>query len=74
MVIPFSDGVDHIGVFRGGYWYMDINGNHVWDGTSRGDAVWQFGNPGDTPVVTREASWTGQCAIDPGTNLQPVSR
>jgi len=61
VVMPYSDGVDHIGVFSNGNWYMDTNGNHVWDGTAGGDAYWAFGNPNDIPVIAREGSWTGEC-------------
>jgi hypothetical protein len=69
--IPYSDGVDHIGIFITGDWYMDTNGNHQWDGVAGGDSHWQFGNPGDTPVVSRQ-TWNGQCPIDDGTSLHPV--
>jgi hypothetical protein len=73
VVIPFSDGVDHIGVFNSGNWYIDTNGNHQWDGVNGGDSQWQFGNPGDIPVVTHEQTWTGACPIDdPGQGLHPV--
>jgi len=61
VVMPYSDGFDHIGVFSNGDWYMDTNGNHVWDGTAGGDSYWQFGNPNDIPVIAREESWTGEC-------------
>jgi hypothetical protein len=63
VVMPYSDGVDHIGVFNGGVWYMDYNGNHVWDGEAGGDTKWYFGSPGDTPVVVR-TNWNGACPID----------
>jgi len=63
-VIPYTDGIDRIGVFNSGNWYVDANNNHVWDGTAGGDAQWQFGNPGDIPVVTRDQTWYGECPID----------
>ncbi len=71
-VMPFSDGIDRIGVFNGGNWYVDLNNNHRYDGATGGDVIWQFGNIGDTPVISREGSWTGQCPIDGGTGLHPV--
>jgi putative Ig domain-containing protein len=37
-----------IGVFRGGMWILDTNGNHVFD---MGDEVTSFGLPGDKPSV-----------------------
>lgn len=64
VVMPYEDGVDHIGVFNGGSWYMDKNGNHVWDGVAGGDELWSFGSAGDTPVVARAPSWNGWCPID----------
>ena len=64
VVMPYTDGIDRIGIFNAGNWYIDKNNNHVWDGPSGGDEQWQFGNPGDTPVVTRETTWEGECPID----------
>ena len=43
-----GDGTDSIGVFRGGNWYLDVNGNGLWDG---GDRAIHFGTEGDLPVV-----------------------
>jgi protocatechuate 3,4-dioxygenase beta subunit len=44
-----GDGVSNIGLFRGGIWYLDANGNGRWDD---GDAyVENVGAPGDIPVV-----------------------
>ena len=49
-----GDGRTKIGVFRGnGEWYLDMNGNGVWDA---GDAIHVFGGAGDKPVV---GDWTG---------------
>jgi hypothetical protein len=56
-------GVIRLGVFRcpapgAGVctWYLDQNNNGVWDGTFGGDISFQFGLPGDIPVV---GDWTG---------------
>jgi hypothetical protein len=56
-------GVIRLGVFRcpapgAGVcsWYLDQNNNGVWDGTFGGDITFQFGLPGDIPVV---GDWTG---------------
>ena len=37
-------------------WYLDDNNNGVWDGIFAGDVSFQFGLPGDIPVV---GDWTG---------------
>ena len=46
-------GVHTIGVFRGGTWYLDVNGDGKF---GPGDMVVQFGQAGDIPVV---GDWTG---------------
>lgn len=47
-----------IGVFRPatGAWYIDRNGNGVWDGCMADGCLGPFGQPGDLPVV---GDWTG---------------
>jgi hypothetical protein len=41
----------NIGVFRNGFWILDLNGNFRWDGTGAGqDIVAGFGMVGDVPV------------------------
>ena len=44
-----------IGVFRGGQWLVDLNGNGVWDGETV-DRAFTFGSAGDVPVV---GDWNG---------------
>jgi hypothetical protein len=39
-----------IGVFRKGWWYLDLNGNGFWDGPNV-DRLVQYGQEGDYPVV-----------------------
>jgi hypothetical protein len=58
-----GNGTIKLGVFRcpapgAGVctWYLDENNNGVWDGTFNGDIAFQFGLPGDIPVV---GDWTG---------------
>ena len=48
-----GDGIDEIGVYRGGVFYLDSNGNGKLDGQ---DAVIQLGEAGDVPVV---GDWDG---------------
>lgn len=43
-----GDGHDELAVFVAGKWYLDFNGNNVWD---TGDFWIHFGGPGDRPVV-----------------------
>jgi hypothetical protein len=58
----FGTGAIEIGVFRcpaGAstcQWYIDANNNGAWDGQFGGDAIWNFGLPGDVPVV---GDWNG---------------
>ncbi len=42
-----------IGVFRAGYWYLDVNGDDAWDA---GDIQFSFGAASDIPVV---GDWNG---------------
>jgi len=46
-----GDGITEMGVFRGSHtWYLDYNGNGVWDGTPA-DRIMELGNFGDIPVT-----------------------
>ena len=52
-----GDGIRKIGVYRKGSWYLDLNGNGVWDGCGVDACIASFGGlPGDIPVV---GDWTG---------------
>jgi len=51
-----GSGVVRVGVFRNGTWYLDLNGNRMWDGVDGGDGIYQFGQPGDIAVV---GDWNG---------------
>jgi hypothetical protein len=46
---------DKIGVFRNGFWILDLSGNYQWDGTPT-DIVAGFGAAGDVPVPK---DWNG---------------
>lgn len=48
-----GDGIGTIGVFRGGVWYLDTDGDGRWGDKDR---VAFFGQAGDIPVV---GDWTG---------------
>jgi len=51
-----GSGVIRLGMFLDGKWYLDINNNRKWDGVEGGDALAEFGLPGDTAVV---GDWNG---------------
>ncbi len=48
-----GDGIKKIGLFRGGTWYLDIDGDGRW---SAADVMVRFGREGDVPVA---GDWTG---------------
>lgn len=49
-----GDGITNIGLFRGGVWFLDADGNGTW---SEGDVyIENFGQGGDMPVI---GDWTG---------------
>ena len=50
---PKAPTPDQVGAFRDGTWILDTTHNHVYD---PGDAVYNFGQPGDVPVV---GDWNG---------------
>jgi hypothetical protein len=47
-----GSGKLRIGIYRGGLWYVDLNGNNQWDGQGA-DAIYLFGVPTDSPIVFR---------------------
>jgi hypothetical protein len=51
-----GNGTLRIGIFRNGWWYLDLNGNGRWDGVEGGDGLYAFGLPDDQAVV---GDWTG---------------
>ena len=55
-----GDGVAKLGVFLGGIWFLDLNGNGVWD---NGDLWAQLGQSGDQPV---SGDWDGDGKTDIG--------
>ena len=44
-----NTGVQRIGVFRSGQWWLDVNGDHQWT-ASPPDALYGFGQAGEAPV------------------------
>ena len=63
--IPISgdfngDGISEPGVFKNGQWFIDVNGNGVWD---EGDLWAKLGYEGDKPVV---GDWDGDGKDDIG--------
>jgi hypothetical protein len=55
-----GDGVTKIGVFLDGIWFLDLNGNGVWD---EGDLWIKLGKAGDQPV---SGDWNGDGKTDIG--------
>ena len=55
-----GDGAAEIGVFLNGLWFLDLNGNGVWD---EGDLWVRLGTMTDTPVV---GDWDGDGKADIG--------
>jgi hypothetical protein len=47
-----ANGITEIGIYRNGAWYLDTNGNGVWNGGAVDTFVPNFGgNPADRPVT-----------------------
>ena len=55
-----GDGMTDVGVFRDGQWFIDLNGNGVWD---EGDLWAKLGYRGDKPVT---GDWDGDGKDDIG--------
>ncbi|MBN2215766.1 MAG: hypothetical protein JW719_00180 [Pirellulales bacterium] len=55
-----GDGTDEIGVFVAGEWFLDLNGNGVWD---EGDLWAKLGDADDLPVT---GDWDGDGKTDIG--------
>ncbi len=55
-----GDGIDEVGVFWNGFWFIDVDGNRMWD---RNDLVAKLGNGDDQAVV---GDWDGDGKDDIG--------
>lgn len=55
-----GDGIDEIGIFDNGNWYIDIDGNGMW---TKDDLWAQLGAEGDQPIV---GDWDGDGKADIG--------
>ena len=55
-----GDGVDEVAVFIDGHWFIDLNGNGIWDS---GDLWANLGQIGDLPVT---GDWDGDGKTDIG--------
>ena len=55
-----GDGVTDVGVFINGHWFLDLNGNGVWD---KADLWVRLGKEGDLPVT---GDWDGDGKTDIG--------
>jgi len=55
-----GDGFDEIGIFKDGFWFMDANGNGIWDSK---DLMARLGNGDDQAVV---GDWDGDGKDDIG--------
>jgi hypothetical protein len=58
-------GQDNIGFYRNGTWFVDLNGDFVWEADS--DASYGFGEFGETPVT---GDWDGDGRTNIGTYRQ----
>ena len=59
-----GDSITEMAVFRGSHtWYIDYNGNGVWDSPAGGDRIYTTGQPGDIPVV---GDWNGEGIAEMG--------
>ena len=59
-----GDNITEMAVFRGSHtWYIDYNGNGVWDSPAGGDRIYTTGQPGDIPVV---GDWNGNDIAEMG--------
>jgi hypothetical protein len=57
---PNTPGQDVFGTFRNGTWFIDQNGDRLWNGTQGGDLTFSFGQAGDIPVVA-PTGWNLVC-------------
>jgi serine-aspartate repeat-containing protein C/D/E len=55
-----GDGRSEIGVFLDGLWFLDLNGNGIWD---EGDLIIRLGKKGDRPIT---GDWDGDGKTDIG--------
>jgi hypothetical protein len=62
-----GDGDSETGIFRAGEWFIDLNGNGVWD---RDDLWARLGEEGDQPIV---GDWDGDGKDDIGVYGQQVA-
>ena len=62
-----GDGKTETGVYRNGVWYLDYNGNGVWNAGI--DKTYSFGSTGWTPVV---GDWNGDGKTETGVNRNGV--
>jgi hypothetical protein len=58
-----GDGKSDIGIIRNGKFYLDANGNRVWNNTAGGDASFNFGTTGDKPIA---GDWNNDGKFDVG--------
>jgi hypothetical protein len=47
-----GDGISKLGIYRHGNWYLDFNGNGIWEGCIIDRCVAPFGGyPDDIPII-----------------------
>ena len=55
-----GDGIEKIGVYRNGTWYLDTNNNHQLDAD---DMVVHLGQSGDQPIVGKGANGRAEIGV-----------
>ena len=67
-----GDGKADVGILRNGTFYLDGNGNRVWNNTSGGDLTYAYGLAGDIPLVGTWKMAIGSTAVPKSVGETPI--